>query len=310
MGSPALLLSCDWGTSRFRLRLVDRRTARVLAEHASADGAQPLAAAHRSPAARRAAFGAVLRRGLRALRVADRPDIPLVISGMACSTLGWRPLPYAPLPAGLDGAGFVRDDLRLGGRAVRFLSGLRARDDVLRGEECELVGLYAGPRRGALPRDGVVVLPGTHAKQVRVRRGRITDFTTHPTGELFALLTRHSTLCAGGPDGLAAGAFRAGVRAARELGLGAALFKTRARTVLGRLPAGQAPDFLSGVLIGAELAALPAGLPVVLAAGPALARRYRLALRELRPAARPVVIPPGELARAVVRGHLRLAADL
>lgn len=305
-----LLLSCDWGTSSFRLRLVNRKTARIEAEYSTGDGAQPIAAATLSTAARSRAFRAVLQRGLESLGVAGRTEIPLIISGMACSTIGWQSLPYASLPARLTGGDFVIADKRIGGRVVRFVSGLRAACDVMRGEECELTGLFVPPSRHALASDCLVVLPGTHSKHVRIHKGRITDFTTHPTGELFALLSKHSTF-GGKPGGtFSPRAFCAGIETACQSGMGPALFKTRARTVLGRMPPEQSADFLSGVLIGSEIASLPRGVPIVLAVGPALARRYGLAVRTLHPRSKVFRIAPREMARALVRGHLKIASTL
>jgi len=310
MNRDSLLLSCDWGTSSFRLRLVERQTWRVLAEHTSPEGAQTIAAVHRPGPGRRSAFAAVLQRGLRTLKVSTRAKIPLVVSGMACSTIGWWPLPYASVPVQLDGTDFVSADRSIQGRTVRFISGLRATCDVMRGEECELVGLFQNPARLALATDCCVVLPGTHSKHVRLHRGRILGFSTHPTGELFALLSRHSTLCEMPASGFAATAFRAGVHAALQLGLGPALFRTRARSVLGLMRPAHAADFLSGVLIGSEIASLPKRGRVILAAGPNLARRYRLAVGIMHPKTSVTVIPAAEAAHAVVRGHVHLARDL
>lgn len=298
-------LSCDWGTSAFRLRLVQRRHLRVKAEYATAEGVQTVSPA-RTGAARRRAFLRILRRGLAALGMAQRPEIPLIISGMATSNLGWHPMPYARTPVRIDGRDFRIADKRLAGRRVRFVSGLCTSDDVMRGEEVELAGLFHSSARRILASNCVVVLTGTHAKHVRLRRDAIAGFRTHPTGELFALLSRHSTLCGRVSRGFSRSAFLEGVNAAKTLGLGATLFQTRARVVLGRLRPAQAADFLSGALIAAELASLPRIGRVVLAAGPALAERYRLALRTMRRGRKITVVAPGRVKHAVVAGHARL----
>jgi len=310
MSTDDLLLSCDWGTSSFRLRLVSRGNGRVQTEHATADGAQPIASASPSVTARRAAFRAVLAHALEAIGVAQHRSIPLVISGMACSTIGWLPLGYAGLPAHVSGADFVTGDRRIDGRKVRFVSGLRADCDVMRGEECELAGLFAAGRRQVLARDCLVVLPGTHSKHVRLKRNRITDFVTHPTGELFSLALKHSTFGGAMNEKFSPRSFRAGVLAARQLGMGPALFKARASTVLGLMPREHTADFLSGVLIGSEIVCLPSGVPVVLGAGPALAPRYRLALRTIRRRESFIPIEPREMAQALIRGHLQLSTGL
>jgi len=80
--------------------------------------------------------------------------------------------------------------------------------------------------------------------------------------------------------------------------------------VLGLMRPAHAADFLSGVLIGSEIASLPKRSRVILAAGPNLARRYRLAVGIMHPKASVTVVPAAEAAHAVVRGHVHLARDL
>ncbi len=301
-------ISCDWGTTRFRLRLIETDGLRLVAEHDSDDGIQAIAATHPAGEARRLAMGRVLERGLAALRIADEFEIPVAISGMASSTLGWQSLPYADLPAPIDGSTFRFLDFTHAGRRVRLVSGLRAASDVMRGEETELVGLFSNPARRQLAGDCTVVLPGTHSKHARLQAGRIVDFTTHPTGELYSLLSRHSTLCAPGDAIFDQDAFAAGVQLARGRPLSAALFQTRARAVLGLMPATHDRAFLSGVLIGSEVATLieaPASR-IVLAAGGPLAGHYINALRDLLPQSPLVHIPPAEVATANIAGHAKL----
>lgn len=305
MKPARFFLSCDWGTSAFRLRLVQWRPLRVKAEYETAEGVLTVARAH--PAMfRRQAFLRVLQRGLAALGVKQRREIPLMLSGMATSNLGWRPMSYARTPARIDGRDFVMADERLAGRRVRFVSGLCTRDDVMRGEEVELAGLFHAPARRSLVNNSIVILTGTHAKHVHLHRGIITRFRTHPTGELFALLSRHSTLCEPVSRRFSRSAFLAGVKATMAEGLGATLFQTRARVVLDRLRPEHAADFLSGALIAAELASLPKTSRLVLAAGPVQALRYRLALRTLRPGRKFAVIAPRQVKHAVVAGHAHL----
>ncbi|MEI6358276.1 MAG: 2-dehydro-3-deoxygalactonokinase, partial [Verrucomicrobiota bacterium] len=87
-----------------------------------------------------------------------------------------------------------------------------------------------------------------------------------------------------------------GVDAARGGHLTAMLFQARTRQVLDqRSPASNA-GFLSGLLIGAELAGLSSdGRPVVLAAGPPLSEAYALAAQ---------VLGFGDRMRIVVSGPL------
>ena len=244
---------CDWGTSRWRLRLVELAQGRVPAEHATDEGIQPLAKLHPVQDGRHEFLAAVLERGIAALGVVGQPDIPVVISGMASSTLGWQLLPYASLPAPIDGSTLRFVDFLHGGRKVRLVSGLPTASDVMRGEETELIGLFADPVRHHLWEHCTVVLPRSHSKHVRLHAGQIVDFATYLTGELSGLLSQNSTLATPGEAIFDETVFVAGMRASRKLGLSGALFQTRARAVPRHLAAEHSRAFLSGGLIGAAI---------------------------------------------------------
>lgn len=265
-------VSCDWGTTNFRLRLIGGP---VAAEVRTDEGAAKLAA---QGGDRAAAFRETLARGLERLGAAA--DLPVVISGMASSTIGWCELPYAHLPFALDGRDAVSRCLE--GR-IHLISGVRSEDDMMRGEETQALGLAA--LLGAqLPPAAIFLLPGTHAKHLEVRSGAIVALRTFMTGELFDLLARqsvlrHSTEAAASLD---REGFLAGVAAARRLPLTAALFQVRTRQVLAQRAAAENASFLSGLLIGAELAELAGRqLPVILAAGEPLRTSYALAAEAL-----------------------------
>lgn len=298
-------ISCDWGTSRLRLRLVERCSGRILAARTSEEGIRQIAHLHPDPKLRRERYAATLEQGIADLAPDLPENLPVVVSGMASSNLGWQELPYASLPAEIDGRTLHCVDLPHAGRRLRLISGLRSKTDVMRGEETELVGLFSPPHRRELSEDCIVILPGSHSKHVRLIAGKIVDFTTFLTGELFWLLARQSTLANPAEPEFKPDAFLAGVRASRSPGVSAALFQSRARVVLGSLPASHSRAFLSGTLIGAELLTLCGApkRPLVLAAGADLARDYALALRELLPDSRFTEIAPDELGDAVVAGH-------
>jgi 2-dehydro-3-deoxygalactonokinase len=201
------------------------------------------------------------------------------------------------------------------GLDLHIVPGLRTlrRDgqyDVMRGEETQLWGAGLGPER-------CCVLPGTHSKWAWIgEAGAVARFETAMTGELFALLKQHSILgrlmpASTGPallDGPQAEAFDRGARlglhdAGRLL---QALFAVRTAGLMQQLPAEALADFLSGLLIGAELAGAlhgpaPAHAPVQLLGEPGLCLRYARALRLAGLASEPV--PAG----AAERGLWRLA---
>jgi 2-dehydro-3-deoxygalactonokinase len=124
--------------------------------------------------------------------------------------------------------------------------------DILRGEEIELIGLAA--LRAV---DGWVALPGTHTKWARLEDGRVVDFFTSMSGEIFDRLTANGLL-ASIVDGEATDGpiFLKGVAAgrARQLSLGTLLFGARAQVVRGALAKSDAASYIRGVLIGSEIA--------------------------------------------------------
>ena len=154
--------------------------------------------------------------------------------------------------------------------------------DVMRGEETQVFGALQllGLTGGSF------VLPGTHSKWVQVEAGRITEFATLMTGELYALLRQHSILSRTLPasDGdLHGEAFDAGVaHARRNPGLLQSAFSVRTLALFGRLPELQRPSYLSGVVIGEELRSrsLARGAHVIVIGADALTQRYARALAE------------------------------
>ena len=318
--------SCDWGTTSFRLRRVNAVDGTVLSERREASGAKVLFSTCPSgdASAREKVFANFLREQLLAMAVGDSASlncVPVFISGMASSSVGWRELPYARLPVGLDGSSIQHEefDLDLDGKSrarIHLISGVRSVTDVMRGEETEICGLFAGDHHANIANDGIVVLPGTHSKQVRLQNHQITGFHTYMTGELFDVLASHSLLRASvqtndGGSTLSEPAshesFVAGVRAASAAGLARSLFQTRTRTLLQNISLSTNRWFLSGLLIGSEVADLAArepDAPILLAATQPQSAAYRLAFETLGLARRLSVVPPEEMATASVRGHL------
>lgn len=270
--AAAALLACDWGTTNLRAWTLDASGA-VVAQQDFPLGVSRLAPGE---AARR--FEADVRPAL------DARGLPAILCGMIGSNLGWTAVPYAACPAGLGdlakGLTSVADD-------VRIVPGLRCEGiagapDVMRGEETQVLGWLAQlPAR----REGRRLLchPGTHAKWVLIEDGRIVRFVTAMTGELFAVLGQHSLLKSDAPATDDA-AFDEGLAAAGQGdALAARLFTARARVVGGKAEAQSTPSFLSGLLIGAEVASVPrllgeAPTQVSLLGDAVLCARYRRAL--------------------------------
>ena len=179
---------------------------------------------------------------------------------------------------------------------VFLISGVASGEDIMRGEETQLLGLPVSA-------DALVILPGTHSKHARVRGGKLVGFQTFMTGELFAATAGHTVLArsvaAHAPFDRRA--FVAGVETAQQLPVAAALFRVRGRDVLQGVSRAANRSFLSGVWVGAELAGLPARTPVWVAAAAELAPAYATALRVL--GRRATVLPPRQVAQLAWRGQ-------
>jgi len=210
----------------------------------------------------------------------------VLMSGMIGSRQGWKEAPYVQTPASADAiaAGMVSVPLERGGEAW-IAPGVSTRDergvpDVMRGEETQILGVL-----DALPVSGAwVCLPGTHSKWVHVRERRIERFGTFMTGEVFAVLKNHSILGRMMDDApVDIAAFDAGLDAGGGNHLLHRLFGVRARGLFGELPAEHSGAYLSGLLIGNELASLPRGVERAFLLGSSeLTRLYRHALERGR----------------------------
>jgi 2-dehydro-3-deoxygalactonokinase len=268
----ATLLACDWGTTNLRAWTLDEGGA-VLARKAFPLGVSALA-----PGEAPGRFAAEVRPALQA------EGLPAILCGSIGSNLGWATVPYVDCPTDVaDLAG----RLLAVAEGVSIVPGLRCQGvtgapDILRGEETQVLGwltLHPERRRGR----HILCHPGTHAKWVLVEEGRVVRFVTAMTGELFAVLSRHSLMKSDAPADDDA-AFDEGLAAAGPGdALAARLFSARSRVVGGGADPAGTPSYLSGLLIGAELAAVPSMLgsapsDVALIGEAALCARYRRAL--------------------------------
>jgi len=207
-------------------------------------------------------------------------DRAMLIAGMAGSNRGWRETPYVDCPA--DAQALAQAICWIETGRVGIVPGVCQRGsgaDVMRGEEVQALGAVAA---GLVPADGLICHPGTHAKWIAMRGGRIDTFRTMMTGELFAVLRDHSILSAQLAGEVALDvSFAAGV--ADALGgadLLASLFGIRARSLLGggRSDAGYASGLLIGSDVRTALAGRAPGATVALVGAPALCALYSAAL--------------------------------
>ncbi|WP_271898853.1 2-dehydro-3-deoxygalactonokinase [Candidatus Phyllobacterium onerii] len=273
MSNAACYALSDWGTSRFRLWLVDGN-GHVLAEKRSDDGLDT---------SRARGFTETLEGHLSALGAPA--DLPVIICGMAGSRQGWVEANYVPVPADLKA--ILSGAVKIEGitRDVRIIPGLSqsgSSPNVMRGEETQLLGAI-------LDRDlsnGIIAMPGTHSKWVALEEGKARSFSTYLTGELYALLASQSILRHSiGDAATHASPDHPQFKAAVELMLSGErmlgeLFGIRAAMLLDNLSPEGAASRLSGLLIGAEIAGAKAKSEsrVTLVASGAMAALYGKAL--------------------------------
>lgn len=236
--SDAAWIAVDWGTSSLRAWIMSAQ-GHVLEARRSDAGMGTLERAGFEPA-------------LRAL-VGEAMGLPVIACGMVGARQGWVEAPYVAAPCPPPGAAQA---VRVPGLDVHVLPGVRQDSpaDVMRGEETQIAGILAQKPQF----DGVLCLPGTHTKWVHISAGEIVSFRTAMTGELFGLLSEASVLRHSIGAGWDADSFAAGLdqTLARPETLGAALFSVRAEALLNDLGGAAARARVSGLLIGAELAAM------------------------------------------------------
>jgi 2-dehydro-3-deoxygalactonokinase len=243
-GDDRTFVGVNWGSTNFRAYLIGADGS-AIDEYSAPSGVVTLD---------RDGMGATMN----ALAARWPNSGPVYASGMIGSNVGWKEVPYAEAPAGVADLAAAAVATEIGSVPVHIVPGITCRrsfdgePDILRGEEIEMMGLAVLGTS-----DGWVALPGTHTKWARLERGRVVEFFTSMSGEIFDRLTAKGLL-ASIVDGEAKDGpvFLKGVAAgrARKLSLGTLLFGARAQVVRGFLSKADAASYLRGLLIGSEIA--------------------------------------------------------
>ncbi|MEP6997409.1 MAG: 2-dehydro-3-deoxygalactonokinase [Betaproteobacteria bacterium] len=268
------MLAIDWGTTTARAYAMDRE-GRIREARSAPLGVQRVASGEFAQA-------------LKSLCGDElSADVPLLACGMIGSRQGWVEAPYFACPA--DFGAIAARLTPVPNTALAIVPGLICHDDhgiadVMRGEETQILGAVDD----AVSARQVVLLPGTHSKWAVIGAEGIEAFSTFMTGELYALLIEHSILGRLSAPGSDDAALARGVR--HSLRAGAAithdLFSARTLALTDALAPAGVSDYLSGLLLGAEIAAARQWLQrmrlvatrLTLVGAPALVRSYRMAL--------------------------------
>ena len=312
-------LSCDWGTSSFRLRLVETAGATVIAEENSHYGIAKVFESWKQSGkpedVRFFFYLDIIGQHIDALRKklsSSLDGLPLVISGMACSTLGMIDLPYKELPFSTDGSDLVTklveasEDFR---HNIIFISGAKTGSDAMRGEETLLVGCFLNEQ------EQVFIFPGTHSKHVTVKNGNVIDIKTYMTGEFFELLSVKSILSATIEKTVDLNneknkkALEAGIKEGLHSNLLNSSFKVRTNYLFHKLSRQENYHYLSGLLIGTEIKEISGNdLDITLVSNSDLRSHYEVAFDVIMNKTRSVKTQNADA--AIVAGQLKILSRL
>lgn len=183
--------------------------------------------------------------------------LPVTMAGMVGSINGWTDAQYLDCPVDLSQISSNLTTVNHSkGYDIKIIPGICVRDpnnyNVIRGEETQLAGAMNKFS------SKVYLMPGTHCKWVRAEGKSVQSFRTAMTGELHAILMQYSLV------GLGAGeqeqdleTFKQGLdRGYNENNIVPRLFEIRGANILGAIKPCHVGEFLSGMLIGAEIASM------------------------------------------------------
>jgi 2-dehydro-3-deoxygalactonokinase len=320
------ILCCDWGTTGFRLRLTNLK-AEVIAETHAENGILSHYNSWQSrndenPEHRFDYYLQYIQSQMGEIRHPldiDIAKLPLVISGMAISSIGMMNLPYESLPFSLTATSGFECRLQQNGAPILLVTGVCSADDLMRGEETQMIGLYhTAELNNVLPHNGIFVLPGTHSKHISVNDKNIISIKTFITGELFHILRGNGTLAKSiafqneernaNPDNQSA--FIKGIHDSKDGSLLNNLFQVRVNDILNKLNKEQNFYYLSGLLIGSEFdylkkePILSATNKLVVCCSSNLISYYTIVLKELGLMDNAIFIAPTLFDKATVMGQL------
>ncbi len=306
------ILSGDWGTSTFRLRVVDLESGAVLAETTKGQG---IAATYADwltaelPASERIPFyRAVLQSAVEKLPAELVAGLTIYLSGMASSSIGMKTLDYGAVPFDLSSDVLPTEKIpadHICKHDILLVSGLKTSQDVMRGEETILLGSQL-----VMDANCLVIFPGTHSKHVWVKQNKLVDFSTFMTGEFFDLLSNKSILSTGLEKTDLPGfedIFEQGVMAGVKGNLLNTAFHSRTNQLFNKMSPAANYQYLSGILLGTELKQVPAATEhILLISGHAVSGSYKLALGAV--GFNSIIIRDAD--QSLIDGHRLMATNL
>ena len=244
MDIKAKWIAADWGTTHMRAWAIGD-TDNVLAYRESNEGMKDL---------QQNEFEPVLLRLIENW-LDDNKVTNVMACGMVGAKQGWVETPYLKVPCvPIDNSQLTIASTKNTHIKVYLVPGVMQHQpaDIMRGEETQIAGfINENPNF-----NGVVCLPGTHAKWVRVKDGKITNFKTFMTGELFGVISNHTLIRHSiSIKGWNHASFEIGVHEGFKNpgSIASNLFSLRSESIVNDSDRYEARSRLSGLLLGLEL---------------------------------------------------------
>ena len=175
-------IAVDWGTTNLRVWAMDKK-GRIIEKKSSKKGLIFIKERN---------FEKTLTKLINPW-IKNKKYIPIISCGMVGSKQGWKDVGYNKVPCTPINTKSIQKILIKNKRfSFYIIKGLCQYTpyDVMRGEETQIAGfIYKNPNF-----NGVICLPGTHCKWVKFSNGKVLNFKTFMTGELFSLITEQSIL--------------------------------------------------------------------------------------------------------------------
>jgi 2-dehydro-3-deoxygalactonokinase len=309
MNITDFFISCDWGTSNFRLRVVETSSLKIVAEHKTNQGIKSLHEKITMQTAKKQTdfFADYLSTEISKLPKKYRNHI-VVTAGMASANIGLYEMEYADFPLNGNGDNLKWKYLKLlNNLEVLLISGAKTTTGMMRGEEIQAVGLneFLEPYS-----KGILILPGTHSKHLTYKNSQYIELKNFMTGELFEVLSQKSILSnsiSKENTVINKTVFLEGVELGLKGLLSESLFSVRARHILHHTSKEDNFYFLSGLLIGDEIKYLDKTTETIFLAAPdPVFTLYKLALDQIIQKEKLILLDGQFLEKALLIGQRKI----
>lgn len=307
---PSQFISVDWGTSNFRANLVQSDTLSISATICNDHGIKKVyeAFTNQNEKNQKEFFLNFLLTTLQEITTKAH-SAPIIASGMVSSSIGLKELPYSTFPLNTLTNSIHYESINTSsGNDLIVISGARDEVGFMRGEEVQAIGLSDIVGTCDL---ATLILCGTHSKHLLYQQGAFQSMKNFMSGELFEVLVNHSLLMHSVVKEQFTIAYKTaflnGVDKGMKEKLNAILLDVRYADLIKNTKGEENYYYLSGMLIGNELAYLcDESFPIYLGATGPLYDLYGIALKHIITEERIKLIDQEEFRKATIKGHFKI----